>query len=120
MAQNIVSHRRNYKSLVDTFEKVGAILLRMETLERSIHANMRDLEAHAVEDDNQSNLAELKEMVYTHLADVEHDAKNDMKESLEPVAPYLLRRKREGELDDFIGHVLNYVEVDATTPADDE
>ena len=83
--------------------------------------NMRDLQTtlvNAVEtQQDNNNLAEMKEMVLSHLAEVERDAKNDMKDSLRPVASFLLRKKTESELDDFIDHILHYVEVKSEAQA---
>lgn len=109
LAQNIVSHKRNFKSLVDTFEKVGAILTRMQTLEKNIHKNLQDL-GNDIPADEEGTMDKMKQIVHASLASVEREAKSDMRESLEAGAPFLLRMKREEELDDFIGHVLTYFE----------
>jgi hypothetical protein len=108
LAQNIVAHKRNFKGLVDLFEKVGAVFQRMQSLDKNIHKNLQDMDA-LMGDDNQ-NMRKMKEMVFETLGEVEKGAKSDIKESLEPVTPFLLRKKMEGELDDFIQHALTYME----------
>jgi hypothetical protein len=111
LAQNIVSHKRNFKSLVDTFEKVGAILTRMQTLETNIRKNLQDL-ANDAPADEEGSIGKMSQIIQTSLAAVEQDAKNEIRESMEPATPFLLRMKREGELDDFIAHMITYLEGD--------
>ncbi len=109
LAQNIVSHKRNFKGLVEIFEKAGAVFQRMQCLEKNIQKNMQDLDAMMTLEDN-SNMEKMKEMVYETMNEVEKSAKEEMRDSIEPVATYLLRKKMDGELDDFISHILTYVE----------
>ena len=106
LAQNIVSHKRNFKGLVETMERVGSILMRMQTLEKNIHKNMSDIGG-----DDVPNISDMKRLVYENIQDVEDGAKNDIRDSLEPLIPFMLRKKRDAEIDDFIGHILTYSET---------
>jgi hypothetical protein len=108
LAQNMVSHKRNFKSLIETMEKMSAILFRIQSLEKGIHQNMEALSCLTGEDDG--SMDEMQKLVAENFRAVEEAAKDDMKESLEPVAPYLMRRKRQRELDDFIGNMITYLE----------
>jgi hypothetical protein len=105
LAQNVVSHKRNFKGLVEAIEKASSILTRMQTLEKNIHKNMADIGG-----DDVPNIADMKRMVYENIEIVEEDAKTEIRESLEPLVPFLLRKKLDGELDDFISHILSYAE----------
>ena len=105
LAQNIVSHKRNFKGLVESIEKASSILMRMQTLEQSINKNMSEIGG-----DDIPNIAEMKRMVYENIQSVETDAKSDIRESLEPLVPFLTRKKLEGELDDFISYIITYSE----------
>lgn len=83
---------------------------RMQCLEKNIQKNMQDLDAMMTLEDN-PNMEKMKEMVFETMTEVEKSAKEEMRDSIEPVANYLLRKKMDGELDDFIGHILTYVEA---------
>ena len=83
---------------------------RMQCLEKNIQKNMQDLDAMITLEDN-PNMEKMKEMVFETMTEVEKSAKEEMRDSIEPVANYLLRKKMDGELDDFIGHILTYVEA---------
>jgi hypothetical protein len=107
LAQNIVSHKRNFKSLVDTFDRVGSILTRMQILEKNINKNLQDLVNDAPEDE-EGSIVKMSQIIQTSLATIEEDAKNEIRESMESATPFLLRMKREGELDDFITHMMTY------------
>ena len=83
---------------------------RMQCLEKNIQKNMQDLDSMMTLEDN-PNMEKMKEMVFETMTEVEKSAKEEMRDSIEPVANYLLRKKMDGELDDFIGHILTYVEA---------
>lgn len=68
-------------------------------------AMMRD------DDHSNQNMAKMKDMVFETLNEVEKGAKSDIKESLEPVTSFLLRKQMEGELDDFIQNALTYMDT---------
>jgi hypothetical protein len=92
---------------VDTFDRVGAILTRMQILETNINKNLQELAKDAPEDE-EDTIGKMCQIIQTSLASIEDDAKNDIRESMETATPFLLRMKREGDLDEFITHMMTY------------
>jgi ABC-type phosphate transport system ATPase subunit len=68
LAQNIIAHKRNFKGLVDLFEKVGAVFQRMQCLDKNIHKNLYDMMAS--DDVDHQNMGKMKEMVLETLSEV--------------------------------------------------
>jgi hypothetical protein len=87
-------------------ERVSSIFMRMQTLEKNIHKNMSDIGG-----DDIPNIVDMKHLVYENMQEVEEGAKNDIRDSLEPLVPFLMRRKTDAEIDDFISHILAYSEA---------
>ena len=84
----------------------------MQSLDKSIHKNLQEMDAMMRDDDHSNqNMAKMKDMVFETLNEVEKGAKSDIKESLEPVTSFLLRKQMEGELDDFIQNALTYMDT---------
>ncbi len=112
MGQSVVSHRRNYKTLVDQMEKVANIFARMQGLEKNMQQNLKDLNRMLGNGgvDQDGNIQEMNKILSQSLLSVERSAKNDIRESLEPVGPFLLRKKLEGEVDTFLGDILTFLD----------
>lgn len=109
MNAEIKEHRRNYKALVDCFEKTAIVLDRMRKLDASIHKNIGELQQSFVGGE------EMKTLVFNTLAEVEKQGKAEIKEYMEP---FYNQNRMDRELEDFISHVLTYDGGDSTATMD--
>lgn len=109
MGQNMVSHKRNFKVLVEMMDKVANIFGRMQGLDKNIRLNMQTLHdiMIAANKTNQGNFEEMSKMVVENLTEVEETAKDDIRECLEPVGPFLCRKKMNAECESMLGDMLN-------------
>lgn len=111
LAQNVCSHKRNFKTLVETMEKMGSIFSRMQSLEKNIQHNMRLLTELTGEDDG--SMEEMQRLVTANFKAVEKAAKSEMREALQPNAAFLLRKKLQGECDDYLGDMMAFLDASA-------
>lgn len=119
LAQNVCSHKRNFKSLVETVEKMASIFLRMQSMEKNIQQNMRVLTNMTGEDDG--SMEEMKRLVTANFKAVEKAAKSEMREALQPNSAFLLRKKLQNECDDYLGDMMTYLDdAGDAEPADND
>ncbi len=100
-------------------DKVANIFGRMQGLDKNIRQNLQALHDTIANKSNLGNFEEMSKMVADNMMEVEETAKGDIRECLEPVAPFLFRKKLNRECESMLTDMVTYLEY-APPPTGEE
>ena len=102
LAQNLISHERNYKALVAISDKVDSIMTRIESVETDVQKTLKDMEALLWDGEDNPILSQVKTLMLTRLEHIERQHCKTMHENMEPSAQFMRNKRKQRDTDDFL------------------
>lgn len=110
LAQDFNALVRDYKMLVMLCDKIDTIFMRMQCAEKDMDKRLEDICTLLPDGKSNPLYAELYAFLKRRMEEIEHQHCIDMRENLEPSAPFIQRKRRIREATVFLqafGEFLN-------------
>jgi len=110
IGQNVVGHRRIYNTLQIIADKVDAIMQRIQGMEADTERTFAELQKLGEEDpDLIVQIVRLKNLLSTRMEWVERESRKEIQEIIEPSAPFMQKKRKQREVDDFLDMFLCFL-----------
>ena len=110
MGQNMVAHRRNYKTVQMIAEILDAIMVRIQGVESDtdkIFAQLESIsEAHPA---LQPQMAQLKVYINWQMQNIELETRKEIQETMEPSLPFEHKKRKLMEVDNFLDAFVTFL-----------
>ena len=111
LAQNLVAHERNYKTLVVISDRLDAIMTRIQCVETDVSSTLERMEVLLLEEDqNKDILVHVRQAMLCRMEAIESTLRAEIQETIEPSAPFIQRKRKLREVDDFLDAFLGYLD----------